>query len=89
MRRATPGKYVEVVTAGERVRAFVPAPLPPDPPVVWSPALRRRFDDALVALGLCASKGEARRLIKGGGARVNAEKITDELHVIPKSADAI
>ena len=45
--------------------------------------------DALVALGLCASKGEARRLIKGGGARVNAEKITDELHVIPKSADAI
>ncbi len=51
MRRATPGKYVEVVTAGERVRAFVPAPLPPDPPIVWSPALRRRFDDALVALG--------------------------------------
>jgi tyrosyl-tRNA synthetase len=27
--------------------------------------------DALVGLGLCASKGEARRLIAGGGARVN------------------
>ena len=26
-------------------------PLPPTPPVEWSPALRRRFDDALVALG--------------------------------------
>ena len=51
MRRPPPGSYVEIATAGERVRAFVPAPLPPDPPVVWSPALRRRFDDALVALG--------------------------------------
>lgn len=51
MRRAPPGKYVEVATAGERFRAFVPAPLPPDPPIDWSPALRRRFDDALLALG--------------------------------------
>ena len=51
MRRPPPGHYVEVATAGERFRAFVPAPLPPDPPVDWSPALRRRFDDALVALG--------------------------------------
>ena len=51
MRRPTPGSYVEVATAGERFKAFVPAPLPPDPPIVWSPVLRRRFDDALVALG--------------------------------------
>ena len=29
----------------------MPAPLPPSPPLEWSPALRRRFDDALVALG--------------------------------------
>jgi Fic family protein len=51
MRRPTPGKYVTVSTVGEPVRAFVPAPLPPKPPVEWMPALRRRFDDALVALG--------------------------------------
>lgn len=51
MRRPTPGHNVDVATAGERVRAFVPAPLPPEPPLAWSPALRRRFDDALVALG--------------------------------------
>ncbi|CUS46548.1 MAG: tyrosine--tRNA ligase [Pseudomonadota bacterium] len=38
--------------------------------------------DALVSLGLCASKGEARRLIKGGGARVGAEKVMDEALVI-------
>jgi Fic family protein len=51
MRRPAPGSYVDVATAGERFKAFVPAPLPPDPPIAWTPALRRRFDDALVALG--------------------------------------
>ncbi|WP_448658097.1 tyrosine--tRNA ligase [Sphingomonas sp. CJ99] len=34
--------------------------------------------DALVGLGFAASKGEARRLIKGGGARVDGEKVADE-----------
>lgn len=51
MRRPPPGRYVEVATAGERFKAFVPAPLPPEPAIDWSPALRRRFDEALLALG--------------------------------------
>ncbi|WP_109807144.1 tyrosine--tRNA ligase [Sphingosinithalassobacter portus] len=34
--------------------------------------------DALVGLGLSASKGEARRLIKQGGARIDGEKVADE-----------
>jgi len=51
MRRPPPGTYVEVATAGERFRAFVPAALPPEPPIEWSTALRRRFDEALLALG--------------------------------------
>lgn len=51
MQRAAPGKYGRVSTATESFEAFVAAPLPPDPPLVWSPALRRRFDDALLALG--------------------------------------
>lgn len=34
--------------------------------------------DLLVESGLVASKGEARRLIKGGGARVDDEPVTDE-----------
>ena len=38
--------------------------------------------DALVALGFAASKGEARRLIKGGGARIDGEKIADEGAVV-------
>lgn len=51
MRRSVPGKYIEVATASERFKAFVPAPLPPEPPIVWSSGLRRRFDEALLALG--------------------------------------
>lgn len=51
MRRPAPGRYVKVTTASEPFQAFVPAPLPPDPAVAWSPLLRRRFDAALVALG--------------------------------------
>ena len=51
MRRPPPGTYVEVAAAGERFRAFVPSTLPPEPELAWSAALRRRFDDALVALG--------------------------------------
>jgi Fic family protein len=51
MRRRTTGQYRTVSTASEHFRAFVPTPLPPNPPLVWSPALRRRFDDALLALG--------------------------------------
>ena len=51
MYRPAPGRYVTVPSPGEPFQAFVPAPLPPHPPVEWSPSLRRRFDDALVALG--------------------------------------
>jgi tyrosyl-tRNA synthetase len=36
--------------------------------------------------GLAASNGEARRLIKGGGARINDVAIADELHAIGVSA---
>ena len=51
MHRLQQGRYVAVSTTDEPYQAFVPAPLPPVPPVEWTPALRRRFDDALVALG--------------------------------------
>jgi tyrosyl-tRNA synthetase len=38
--------------------------------------------DALVALGLCASKGEARRLISQGGARVAGEPVADDSAIV-------
>jgi tyrosyl-tRNA synthetase len=41
--------------------------------------------DALVALGLTASKKEARRLIAQGGARVDGEAVTDEVATIEVS----
>ncbi len=45
--------------------------------------------DALVSLGFVASKKEARRMIQGGGARVNDEAILDENTVIfPQSGAA-
>ena len=34
---------------------------------------------------LCKSKGEARRLINGGGARINNQPFRDEDHVIQKN----
>ena len=51
MRRAPPGRYVTVAASDERFRAFVPVPLPPKPEIQWSSGLRRRFDEALLALG--------------------------------------
>jgi len=51
MHRPQPGHYITVSTAGEPFKAFLPAPLPPEPPLVWSATLRRKFDAALVALG--------------------------------------
>ncbi len=45
--------------------------------------------DALVALGLTASKGEARRLIAGGGARIDGEKVGDEGAMITPGAEPV
>ncbi|MCB2174060.1 Fic family protein, partial [bacterium] len=51
MKRELQGRYVTSSTVGETVQAFVPSPLPPLPPIEWTPELRRRFDEALLALG--------------------------------------
>jgi tyrosyl-tRNA synthetase len=45
--------------------------------------------DALVGLGLTASKGEARRLIKGGGARVDGVQVSDEAALVTLGADPV
>lgn len=41
--------------------------------------------DALLGLGFVTSKKEAKRLIEGGGARVNGEAVNDENHAITAS----
>ena len=45
--------------------------------------------DAMVGLGLAASKKEARRLIAGGGARLDGETVSDENAMIPKAAEPV
>ena len=40
-----------ISTVGEKAQAFVPAPLPPHPSIEWTPELRGKFDQALLALG--------------------------------------
>jgi tyrosyl-tRNA synthetase len=39
--------------------------------------------DALVGIGFAASRGEAKRLIAGGGARIDGEAISDDAYHIP------
>ncbi len=51
MKRKLQGHYVTISTVGENARAFVPAPLPPKPPIEWTPELRDKFDQALLSLG--------------------------------------
>jgi Fic family protein len=51
MKRQRQGHYLPISTIDEKVKAFVPAPLPPNPPIEWSPELLGAFDAALVALG--------------------------------------
>jgi len=50
--RGPTGRYVKTsVTGGEVVNAFVPAPLPPDPPLAITPHLQDQLDQAHLALG--------------------------------------
>ena len=51
MKRELQGRYVSISTAGEKAQAFVPAPLPPRPPIDWTPELRSKFDQAWLSLG--------------------------------------
>ena len=54
MKRPRQGYYLPVSTVGENVKAFVPFPLPPDPPIAWTPELLHAFDAASTALGRLA-----------------------------------
>jgi len=51
MKRGSTGQYEITSTGDETVRAFVPAPLPPDPPLDFSGTLQRLLARALLACG--------------------------------------
>ena len=54
-----------------------------DLPVLALPAEGIGIIDALVGIGFAASRGEAKRLVAGGGARVDGEPVGDEAFHIP------
>ncbi len=51
MKRGPAGQYEITATGGETVRAFMPAPLPPDPPLDLSGERQRSLERALLACG--------------------------------------
>ena len=51
MKRGTTGRYEITSVGGERIRAFVPLPLPPAPPLALDGALHAKLEEALLALG--------------------------------------
>ncbi|PKB25431.1 tyrosyl-tRNA synthetase [Novosphingobium kunmingense] len=67
-------------------QTFAGGGLGADLPVIVLPPDGITLIDALVGIGFAASRGEAKRLIAGGGARVDGEAITDEAHMIAASA---
>ena len=59
-----------------------------DLPALALPAEGIGLVDALVGIGFVASRGEAKRLIAGGGARIDGETIVDEnLHIAGSAAE--
>jgi cell filamentation protein, protein adenylyltransferase len=51
MQRGETGRYEVTSTGGEQVRAFMPAPLPPVPPLVLDGPLQQSLESAVLALG--------------------------------------
>ena len=51
MKRKNTGRYVTIAATGERIKAYIPNPLPPNPPLHISSSLRKELDMALLALG--------------------------------------
>jgi len=51
VQRGETGRYETTTVAGEDVRAFIPNPLPPQPPVVMDGPLQQSFESAVLGLG--------------------------------------
>jgi Fic family protein len=51
MKRDPFGTYIETTTLGERVRAFLPLTLPPNPPLAFTAGSQTALDRAMLSLG--------------------------------------
>ncbi len=77
---AKPGSHTELTSDTLRaLAADLPSKTLSAPEVIGI-----KFIDLIVSCGLLGSKGEARRMITGGGTYINNEKITDDQLVLSK-----
>ena len=51
MKRQLQGRYIEAVANQKSIKAFVPAPLPPNPSIEWNEELRNKFEQAHLSIG--------------------------------------
>jgi Fic family protein len=51
MKRGVQGHYILVSHNEEKVKAFIPDPLPPSPEIFWTETLRNKFNEAHLSLG--------------------------------------
>ncbi|WP_188860658.1 Fic family protein [Marinobacterium nitratireducens] len=51
MERGVSGRFVSSIAGGVECQAFIPNPLPPDPPLQIDSKLQRRINEAMLALG--------------------------------------
>jgi tyrosyl-tRNA synthetase len=83
------GQHAAQAAADTAQKLFEQGSAGGDLPVLAVSADSIALIDALVGIGFAASKGEARRLIAGGGARVDGVQITDENHLISACSNDI
>ena len=76
------GDYAARAAESTAAATFAGGGLGADLPVLELPAEGLGIIDALVGIGFAASRGEAKRLIAGGGAKVDGLAISDDSHVI-------
>jgi tyrosyl-tRNA synthetase len=82
------GEEAARAAAETAAQTFAGGGLGADLPVWTLPAEGAGILDALVGIGFAASRGEAKRLVAGGGARIDGEAVGDEaFHIAHTGAD--
>jgi hypothetical protein len=74
LKRGVTGTYEVSTLAGERVRAFIPAPLPPTPPLKFDSHLQQRLEAALLALPISRTSLMSRACARSIFANACAQK---------------
>ncbi len=63
MQRGLTGYFLPIPSPGEKCRAFVPHPLPPEPALLLDVTLQQRLERATLALGRLDGNGRVGRLL--------------------------